>query len=363
MDINELQYNSMNKYLAGSLLDGVIFTDTNGELVFLNPSAKEMLGLDDERVDINNILDHFFDSRSKPMPERAKIWLKKVLSGKWRFLSKELFLKKPVDLVVKADIQPVMDDEGNILGAATILRDISNEKEIDKMKSEFVSVVSHELKTPLTIIKAAVKTILDGSYGPLNEISEKILKTCSNNINRMERLIDDLLDISKIEAGKIELRCEPVNIKNIADEVVNQLVAKSLEKGIDIDVNVNSSEPISVYADTDKLFQIFNNLIFNGIKFTERGGRVAVNIYDKGDNVEVSVADTGRGIGKEDIPKLFSKFEQFGKKVSGAPKGTGLGLAITKNLVKMHGGDIRVDSSIGRGSTFTFNLPKSKADS
>ena len=236
---------------------------------------------------------------------------------------------------------------------------IANERlmELDRLKSDFVSNVSHELRTPLTAIKGAVDLVLREVPGPLNERQAYYLMRLKSNTQHLTGLINDLLDLSKIEAGKIELNSTRVSLGGLVHEVVETFRPIAAEKPIAL--GVTAPEPsILVWADRDKLTQVLMNLIGNAIKFTPAEGRVTVATAGNGNGwVRISVNDTGPGIAVEETEKIFDKFYQV--KVNGGqkPKGTGLGLAISKTLVELHGGRIWVESEPSGGSTFYFTLP------
>lgn len=349
--------------MVEAMVEGIILTDEAGELVVINPSAKKMLGITDkEKLDIEHVLGHFQDGRAKRMPLKAKAWLRRVLSGRGDLITKEIAFNEPTRRIVRFDIESIKDSDGKILGAVTVLRDVTQIKEVDRMKTEFVSTVSHELRTPLSIIKQGVLLLLKGAYGNINTNQTKILETSARHIDRLTRLINDLLDISKIEAGKVELRRQSFDVVAKTSEIVKQLQPSAKEKSISLRLAKIAEDEVFVDADPDKFEQIMTNLIANAVKFTPVKGMISLVISD-GQNdgfVEIGVADTGAGIAKTDIPRLFSKFEQFGRTAGPGIKGTGLGLAISKALVEMHGGKIWVDSELGKGTKFSFTLPKYK---
>jgi len=233
-------------------------------------------------------------------------------------------------------------------------------QKLDRLKSDFVSTVSHELRTPLSITKEGISLVLDNIAGEINEKQQKILTTAKDNIDRLARIINDLLDISKIESQKVDLRRDLVNISDIIEHVKTLFKEKAKAKDVTIKLNL-FSDKIEVYADADKMIQVFTNLVANAMKFTEKGC-IEISAKDKKDYIECSVRDTGKGISEEDLPKVFDKFQQFGRVAGPGDKGTGLGLSIVKGIVQMHGGDIRVDSKLDAGTEFTFAIPKYSSD-
>jgi signal transduction histidine kinase len=232
-------------------------------------------------------------------------------------------------------------------------------KELDRLKSDFVSNVSHELRTPLTAIKGAVDLILREVAGPLTEKQIHYLTRVRSNTQHLAGLINDLLDLSKIESGKIEVKSSLVSMGGLVHEVVETLRPIAVEKGIALEAAI-PEQSIMVWADRDKINQVLMNLIGNAIKFTPAHGTVTVSASRNGDErVQVSVSDTGPGVPPEENEKIFDKFYQVGEVDGVKPKGTGLGLAICKALVELHGGRIWVESEMNRGSTFYFTLPAS----
>ena len=232
-----------------------------------------------------------------------------------------------------------------------------NLRDLDRLKSDFVANVSHELRTPLTAIKGAVDLILREVAGPLTERQTHYLSRVRSNTQHLAGLINDLLDLSKIEEGKIELHAAHLSLGGLVLEVMETLKPIAAEKPIELEIT--TSEPsILVWADRDKITQVLTNLIGNAIKFTPPHGRVTVSSasYDTG-WVRVSVSDTGPGVSANERERIFDKFYQVAESGGSKPKGTGLGLAIAKTLLELHGGKIWVESEPSHGSTFYFTLP------
>lgn len=244
---------------------------------------------------------------------------------------------------------------------ADVLRmEIERHKRMDKLKDDFINTVSHELRTPLSITKEAVSLILERVQGDINDQQTEVLTIAKNNIERLARIINGLLDVSKIESGKVEVRKEDIDLQSLVREVARSFEGKAGEKGLDFRLNL-PSRPIIAYADADKLAQIFTNLIDNALKFTP-AGTVEVRAEEKSRQIECVVRDSGTGIASADLPKIFDRFVQFGRKDGPGEKGTGLGLSIVKGLVEVHGGEIRVESTVGLGTEVTFTLPQLNFD-
>ena len=261
-------------------------------------------------------------------------------------------------------VSPIKDRANNVIGFLHLAKDITEKKryeqrlkELDKMKSDFVSNVSHELRTPLTAIKGSVDNMLDGITGSLNEKQARYLTRIKSNADRLARLISDLLDLSRIEAGKIDLRPTNLSLVALIKEVAESLRPVAADKLINLQV-LSHDAGIKAWADRDKVTQVLMNLIGNAVKFTPQKGKVTVAVEKNGNEwVRISVADTGPGILPEEANKIFAKFYQIAQQSKEKTKGTGLGLAISKALVEMHGGKIWVETAGGQGSTFSFTLP------
>jgi signal transduction histidine kinase len=247
--------------------------------------------------------------------------------------------------------QEIQDKNGQLENANERLT------ELDRLKSDFVSNVSHELRTPLTAIQGAVDLVLREMAGPLTEKQTHYLSRVKSNTQHLAGLINDLLDLSKIESGKIEVKSSRVSLAGLVHEVVETLRPVAAESVVVLEANI--PEPsLLVWADREKINQVLMNLIGNAIKFTPPQGRVTVSASrDDNEKVQVSVSDTGPGIAAKEAEKIFDKFYQITGNGGPKPKGTGLGLAICKALVELHGGRIWVVSEINRGSTFSFALP------
>jgi len=269
-------------------------------------------------------------------------------------------------------LEAKVEDRTRELGVAqeatlNILEDLQASKEnlermnkelvkLDQMKSDFISTVSHELRTPLSIIKEGISLVLDEVPGKVSKKQEKILDISKSNVDRLARIIDDLLNISKIEAGRADLKKDLIDISKVARVAAKAFENKAKEKGLEMRLDVDDLTG-KVWADADRIMQVLTNLIGNAVKFTS-SGHIKVSCKEKDDQVVCSVSDTGPGISKDDIPKVFGKFQQFGRTAGPGDKGTGLGLSIAKSIIDMHNGAIWVESSPGKGSKFVFKLHK-----
>ncbi len=229
-------------------------------------------------------------------------------------------------------------------------------KNMYEVQKEFTSTVSHELRTPLASIKSTVDLVLSKTAGELNEDQVKFLSKAKNNVDRLGRLINDILDLTKLESGKTKLNIEFNDLQPLIAEVVDIQKILAQEKGLFLDHQL-PEKLVKIPFDADKMHQVFNNLIGNAIKFTKEGGiTVFCGDYTDSNYIKICIKDTGPGISPDDQDKLFHKFQQLGESTSQVG-GTGLGLAICKEIIERHGGKIWVESKVGQGSTFCFILP------
>lgn len=250
---------------------------------------------------------------------------------------------------------PVSDAHGTVLGRLYAFRDVTREAEVDRMKSEFIATVSHELRTPMTSVKGALGLLLGGAMGPVPEAQRELLTIALSNSDRLIRLINDILDLSRIEAGRLELHREPIDLNTVVQGALRELEGFRSQRDIQLSVALAPDLPQAL-ADPDRIGQVLVNLVGNALKFTDPGGHVTVRTQKAGDEVQVAVADTGPGIPPEHLESIFERFHRAGGQTAGKG-GTGLGLAICKAIVREHGGRIWAESELGRGSVFTFALP------
>jgi anti-sigma regulatory factor (Ser/Thr protein kinase) len=227
---------------------------------------------------------------------------------------------------------------------------------LEKLKDDLINTVSHELRTPLSITKEAISLVLEQVPGQINGQQAEILGLAKKNIERLARIINSLLDVSRIESGHVKVRREDIELGGLVRLTAASFAAKAREKGLDLIVRL-PGETVTAYADEDKVSQILMNLVDNAVKFTARGS-VEISIEDRESAVECRVKDTGIGIAPHELPRIFDKFTQFGRKDGPGEKGTGLGLSIVKGLVDLHGGEIHVTSDLGLGTTVVFTLPR-----
>jgi PAS domain S-box-containing protein len=250
----------------------------------------------------------------------------------------------------------IADEAGRIAGTVAVFRDITRDAELDRMKSDFVSMVAHELRTPMTAIKCYVDLLMAEVVGEINEEQANFLGVVNSNVTRLNMMVTDVLDVSRIEAGKVELSPAVLSLPAQVRQVAQTLRAQYAEKDLELRLNLPDRLP-PVYADQGRVIQILTNLLSNAYKYTPRG-MVTVQAHAAGSFVQVDVQDTGLGISPEAQTRLFARFYRVRTPETGNIPGTGLGLSIVKSLVELHGGSIWVQSERGRGSTFSFTLPQ-----
>jgi PAS domain S-box-containing protein len=347
---------SKSQAILDSIADGVVVNNPQGQVMLMNPAAGRILNRSRHDLLSTNVHDLIkaFDA-----PERttALTAIEQTLAqanspSQIKVTSVILEMDKRV---ISAHMAPVIARQDEFLGVVTIFRDITKEVEADRAKSEFISTVSHELRTPMTAIKGYTDLLYGGVVGPLNDNQQHFLRVITNNTNRLIALINDLLDISRIETGLVRFEPVPVKLGEIITDVVEALAARAQEKGLTLTYQVDAGLP-EVMGDRDRLYQVLTNLIGNAFNYTPEGS-VSVAATRAGEVVQVSVNDTGIGIKSEDISRIFDRFYRSEDPLVQEASGTGLGLPIVKMFVEMHGGRVWVDSEKGKGSTFTFILP------
>jgi signal transduction histidine kinase/CheY-like chemotaxis protein len=269
----------------------------------------------------------------------------------------EYTVTDPIQRVLRAQTSPIFNEAGEYLYRVVSLADITREREMEQLKNEFVSTVSHELRTPLTSIKGYVDLVVDGEAGEINEVQREFLTIVQENSDRLVTLINDLLDISRIESGRVHLNIQPVDVGEVFADVLGTFRTMIDQAGLEVEVEVHEALP-QASADRDRLGQVLANLVSNAVKYSPEGGTVTLRAQPHEDWVVASVADQGIGIEEEHLEQLFSKFYRVDSSYTRDIGGTGLGLSICKSIVELMGGHIGVRSEAGVGSTFSFSLPQ-----
>lgn len=335
-----------------SLYDPVLVTDAKGRIVHLNRAAEGLFG----RAPISPrrpLGDHIRDRRIVKAIEGA-------VAGQAASEDETEMIPIKVgdtDRTYRLRTNPMTDDGGNLLGSVTVLEDITHLRVLDRLKTEFIGVASHELRTPVTSLLLSTDLLLEGAVGPLGEAQREVVQAQKEDLSRLEKLMRDLLDVTRLEAGSSPPRFELVTPSELVRSPVSGLRAQSANKGIALGVEVPDGLP-TVRADRGQIGRVLTNLIANAIRHTPSGGSVSVRATASEDDVSFRVEDTGEGIPKEYRDRIFERFVQ----VPGATQGgAGLGLSIAQHIVAAHGGTMSVESEVGKGSVFSFTLPLAKA--
>lgn len=250
---------------------------------------------------------------------------------------------------------PIVDSEGRLLGVTLVLADVTHLRRLDEMKSGLLSVVSHELKTPLTSIRLAVHLLLEERVGPLTPKQVELITAARDDSDRLHKIIENLLDIGRLESGRVEMEMQATAARELINQALRPLEASFHDRGLSVEVNVPDETP-SVLADPARIDHVFTNLLTNALKFTPAGGRVTISAEPEDNVVRFMVEDTGPGIPQEHLARIFDRFYRVVRKDQ--TSGAGLGLAIAKEIVHAHGGEISVQSTEGRGSRFSFTLQR-----
>ncbi len=342
--------------IINSLTDGIMVLDREGRLVLANPFVAHLLGIgkEDTGRELGDILQ-----RMEGMIDFGELSFSRAMADVFdhgRTVKGEICVKSEPPVIFQVLWVPLPDEGGKTSGAVVLMHDITDFVELDRMKSDFISIVSHELKTPLTSIKGFVRLLSAGRVGPVNDKQLHYLEIVNQQTESLTQLINDLLDLSRIESGIIEVRKEPVRLRDVVHEVVQGLENMAKEKGIDLKETVPEAMP-PVNGDMYRLVQVFTNLIHNAVKFTAPGGEIRVEGTWEPGFCLVRVKDNGMGIPPQELDRIFDKFHQVDSSSTRQQSGTGLGLCISRQLIAAHGGEIKVESELGKGSTFTVYLP------
>jgi len=349
------------RHIIESLPIGLVMTNLRGVIKLANPVFDKMLSINaTDVVDKSEIID-------RPIGEFVKV------SGEDDVM---VFLEKCEGKAIETEVTIANNHEGSSETKKTLtaeisvrqiettdgkrlvilIVDVSERAEIERMKQQFVAMVSHDLRTPLMAVQVYLELLENGTYGSLTETGTKKLKAVDDNLTRLTKLISDLLDVERLESGTLSSRKRPVNLDEIFDSS-HESVQAAANKA-EIKVTFRDAD-IELNADPDRIVQVLVNLITNALKFSPANSTISIDAQDEGESVLVSVTDQGRGIPKEFKEKIFERFQQVSLDDAARKGGAGLGLAICRSIIQQHEGEISVDSEEGKGSRFWFRLPKS----
>jgi PAS domain S-box-containing protein len=351
---------SKSNAILESVAEGVLAADERHRVTLLNAAAEEILHL--KRADL---LGRPISDIIGVYGQAGERWLRAVetwsLTGSAQERAGNLGAQLELDdgRIVALTVAPVLLDQ-DFLGTVTTFRDVTQQVEVDRLKSEFVATVSHELRTPMTSIKGYVEMLLMQAVGPVTDEQRRFLQTIKTNIDRLGGLVNDLLDISRIESGRVELSLEPVNTVELLGEVREAFLrrARLESKPMNVELVTSSTVPF-VRADRNRLRQILNNLVENSFNYTPANGSIRLSAWDAAGNVTIEVSDNGIGIAPGEQPRIFERFYRGEQALNLSVGGTGLGLSIVQQLVEMHQGTLELESEgvPGQGTAFRVSLP------
>jgi two-component system phosphate regulon sensor histidine kinase PhoR len=327
--------------------------DKDGRIALLNRSAEKILGFQQEEL-LGRQYQH-----ANLAPELTELIA--MCFGSMEHIRDERTLYFPEEVLLEINLRPMVIGGEDFAGILIVLHDITAVRRLERIRSEFVANVSHELKTPVASVKGFAETLLAGALKD-EETAKSFLQIIYDESERLNRLIGDILDLSKIESKRVPLQLSPVHLNSFMDHTLQMLAPEAQKKNIDLKLLVE--EDLYMEADEDRLRQIMINLLSNGISYTPEGGKVSVTVQamnvvngEDPETIRFVIADTGIGIPRKDLPRIFERFYRVDKARSRSSGGTGLGLSIVKHLVELHKGHISVESEVGAGSRFILDLP------
>ncbi len=347
--------------LFTSIGDGALSTDEFGRITRINPVGQRILGYSE-----SELIGEWFpkkiiavDAEGVPINLIDRPITKAFLTG--HSISEKLFyrLKNGTSIPVAISVSPILVNN-TPLGAIQVFRDITLEQEVDRMKSEFISLASHQLRTPLSAIKTYTHMLIDGYMGDVNQAQKKSLRTIISASNRMNELISTLLNITRMESGTIAVNLKLLQIDKVSEEVIKELAMLAQDKEVTLHLKNIGTSPKTLKTDSLIFKEILSNLVSNGIKYTPAGGSVTVTVRLRRNDVLVGIADTGWGIPKQSQDQIFSKFFRAQNIIKRETTGTGLGLYLVKGLLDALHGTIWFESDEGNGTCFYFTLPRTK---
>jgi len=332
------------KAIVSNLADGLIVLDWGNRIVLINSQGEKFLDVKTKEIEGKSLEELEKD----PIEKLVKLILKKK-----KLYREELPLEKPREFVLEVTTVLLSPRKEKVI----ILHDISREKTIDRMKTEFVSFSAHQLKSPLTSIKWALKMFLDGDLGKITEEQREVLSKTYQTNESMIFLVDDLLSLARIEEGRYLYKLIPVKIDKIIQSAIDSCQKKIKKKKLKVEFRKAKGKIPEIKVDVEKIKLAVENFIDNAIKYTPEEGEVIASLSFNKKEIEFSVKDSGIGVPKAQQEKIFQKFFRASNAIKIKSQGTGLGLFITKNIVEAHGGRIWFESEEGKGTTFHFTLP------
>jgi two-component system, OmpR family, phosphate regulon sensor histidine kinase PhoR len=339
------QENERLRTMFSSMIEAVIAVDEHTRIISLNPAAEALFELDGHKALGRLFLESV---RNNDIAEL----LASVLEG-GAHVTREVSVSWPQQKIFRINASPIAA-QGGTRGCLLVIDDVTEIRKLERMRSDFVANISHELKTPLTSIKGFVETLLEGALED-KENSREFLRIIHEHTERLNSLINDLLDLSYIESKEVRLTRGSFDLRGLVESIVTGFSARARKRGITVTI---SGGPQTVSADKGMVEQVLTNLIDNALKFNRDNGSIVVSIENQGRMVKVTVKDNGIGIPAKDLPRIFERFYRVDKARSREMGGTGLGLSIVKHIVELHSGTVGVESTEGSGTTFWFIIPR-----
>ncbi|CAH2215389.1 two-component system histidine kinase PnpS [Tepidibacter aestuarii] len=330
--------------------DGLIAVDNEGYIIHVNPTFIEML-----RINQIDTTKPIYDDMVGKYNENLTL---KHIRNKNISQGSEIIKLENND-ILRANFVYLTNEKEEVKGLILVLQDITEHEKLDNMRKEFVANVSHELKTPITTIKSYIETLLDGAMED-EEICNSFLSVIDKESDRMARLVSDLLQLSRMDHKKNNFNSSRFDIDNLIKDIVNKLDISFKEKNHIIKIGL-CDKNIMINGDKDRIEQVIQNILTNAIKYTPNNGVISVNIKEEDEQAFISIKDNGIGIPKKDVSRIFERFYRVDKARSRDMGGTGLGLSIAKHIIEQHGGDISVESEVGKGTEFRIKLPVDKS--
>ncbi len=339
--------------IVDSISDGLIVTDTQMRILHFNKVVAELFGVSDAAVIGMPVGDVVRDERIMSGIRLASSHRADVEQRPMELLH---FEKQDKPLFFRLKLSRIYNSEDRLYGVVTLLQDVTQFKELDRMKSDFIATLSHEFRTPVTSINMSVDLLNQEVLGSLNKEQKELVNSAKEDCFRLTKLARELLQLSKLESGRVQLKNEELNIRSVVEFSLKPLVLQFQEKGVVLENHVPADLP-TIIADEQQISWVISNLVTNALKYTHTGGRVALSARKQEETIVVSVEDTGQGIAEEHQEKIFDKFVQVKRVADATPGSVGLGLAIAKEIVEAYGGRIWVKSQVGKGSAFSFTMP------
>jgi PAS domain S-box-containing protein len=357
VDQNPIQELQKFKLAVEFASDHIIITDPQGTVIYANAAATKITGFSKKEIIgkkagskqlWGGLMDEkFYQSLWSTIKDKKQTFAGEVTNHR----------KNGETYIAQTSIAPVLDDNGQVRYFVGIERDITKEKQIEKMKTEFVSYASHQLRTPLGSIRWNMEMLLGGDYGPLPAPAHEAIEQNYANTLRLIKLVNDLLNISRIEEGRVTDHPEPTNLVTVIKAVITDLTPEAQEKGITISFTDSTERLPQVIIDKERFHEVVENLVSNAVKYNQRGGTVGVGLASSDGTAVITVKDTGIGIPQVDQARIYDKFFRAENAAKTDTEGTGLGLFVTKAYVETWGGTITFNSKEGQGTTFTVTLP------